>query len=57
MGEALGFREKERWITAIFFGLSGILSATWSSRIPDIQQKLGLNNTAWGAVLFALPLV
>jgi MFS family permease len=55
MGEALGFREKERWITAIFFGLSGILSATWSSRIPDIQQKLGLNNTAWGAVLFALP--
>jgi MFS family permease len=48
-------RKKERWITLVFFFLSGIITATWSSRIPDVQQHLGLNNAAWGTVLFIVP--
>ena len=48
-------RRKERWITLIFFILSGILTATWSSRIPEVQQRLGMNNAAWGTALFIIP--
>lgn len=48
-------RKGERWVTAVFFFLSGFISASWSSRIPDVQQKLQLNNAAWGSVLFVLP--
>lgn len=48
-------RKKERWTTVIFFFLSGILTATWASRIPDVQRGLGLNNAAWGTVLFVIP--
>lgn len=48
-------REKARWITIVFFFLSGIITATWASRIPDIQKKLALNDAQWGGVLFALP--
>lgn len=46
---------KRRWITAGFFFLSGLLTATWSSRIPDVQHQLQLNNAAWGTVLMAIP--
>jgi MFS family permease len=49
-------KEKLRWITLVFFFLSGIITATWASRIPDVQSKLGLNDAEWGVVLFALPL-
>lgn len=45
---------RERWITAVFFFLSGLISATWSSRIPDVQQHLHLNDAQWGRVLFAI---
>jgi MFS family permease len=48
-------RKKQRWFITVFFFISGILSASWSSRIPDIQQKLQLSNAALGTVLFALP--
>lgn len=48
--------KKLRWVTAIYFILSGLMVATWSSRIPEVQQKLALPNAAWGTVLFALPL-
>ena len=48
-------RKKARWITAVFFFLSGIISASWASRIPDMQKRLALNDAEWGAVLFALP--
>lgn len=48
-------RKKERWTTVVFFFLSGILTATWASRIPDVQRGLGLNNAAWGTVLFVIP--
>ncbi len=50
-----GMAKKGRMMTAVFFILSGILAATWASRIPDIQEKLGLGNAAWGTVLFAAP--
>ena len=49
-------RKKERWITIVFFFISGILTATWASRIPDVQRGLGLNNAAWGGVLFIIPI-
>ncbi|RYZ61126.1 MAG: MFS transporter, partial [Chitinophagaceae bacterium] len=49
-------RRKERRILAIFFILSGLITATWASRIPDIQEGLGLNNRELGNVLFAIPL-
>ena len=49
-------RKQKRWITTVFFFLAGILSATWSSRIPDVQQKMKLNDAAWGTVLVALPI-
>lgn len=46
---------RERWLTAVFFLLSGLVSATWASRIPDVQQQFRLNDAQWGQVLFALP--
>lgn len=49
-------KEKQRWINLVFFFLSGIVTATWASRIPDVQNKLGLNDAQWGVVLFSLPL-
>lgn len=48
-------RSRQRWFIAVFFFVSGILSASWSSRIPDMQQKLQLSNAALGVVLAALP--
>ena len=48
-------KSKQRKITAVFFFLSGIMTATWSSRIPDVQHRLGLNDAAWGTVLVAVP--
>ncbi|HET7897808.1 MAG TPA: MFS transporter, partial [Flavisolibacter sp.] len=48
-------RKKQRWVIALFFCLAGILTASWSSRIPDVQHKLQLDNAALGVVLFGLP--
>jgi MFS family permease len=48
-------RKQARFVTSLFFILAGILSATWSSRIPDVQQSFGLNDQVWGTVLFSLP--
>lgn len=53
--DLLAGRKMQRWFITIYFFFSGILTATWSSRIPDIQQKLQLNNAALGTVLFAIP--
>lgn len=47
-------KSKIRWTTATFFFLSGIITSTWSSRIPDIQRELHLSNGELGAVLFAI---
>jgi fucose permease len=48
-------KNNRRWKIAVFFFVSGILSATWSSRIPSIQNQLNLSNAALGNVLFAIP--
>jgi fucose permease len=53
--EAVDLRKKKRLVTIAFFIISGIVTASWASRIPDMQQRLGLNNAAWGSVLFAAP--
>ncbi|WEK34556.1 MAG: MFS transporter [Candidatus Pseudobacter hemicellulosilyticus] len=46
---------KARIAISVFFFLSGFGFATWASRIPTIQQQLGLNEAELGAALFALP--
>jgi MFS family permease len=48
-------KRKQRWVIGLFFFLAGILTASWSSRIPDVQQKLQLDNASLGRVLFFLP--
>lgn len=47
-------RSRLRLITTVFYFISGIVTATWASRIPDIQQKFLLSDAAWGGVLFSL---
>ncbi len=48
-------RRQQRWILTVFFLLSGLLTASFSSRIPDLQHKLQLDNRSLGNVLFAIP--
>lgn len=45
-----------RIAAAVFFFIFGFCFASWASRIPVIQQKLGLSETQLGMVLFALPI-
>jgi MFS family permease len=44
-----------RIAVGVLFFLAGLCFSSWASRIPDIQQKLGLNKAELGAVLFSLP--
>jgi len=46
---------RARLATAVFFFVSGFGFSTWASRIPTIQQHLGLNEAQLGGVLLALP--
>jgi MFS family permease len=41
-------------VAALFF-LQGIAFASWASRIPSIQQSLGLSEAALGIVLLSIP--
>jgi MFS family permease len=45
-----------RIAVSIFFFIQGLTFGTWSSRIPDIQKLLHINDAALGGVLFSLPL-
>ena len=45
-----------RIANAVFFFLSGFGYSSWASRIPNMQNKLHLNEAQLGAVLFALPI-
>lgn len=45
----------QRIAVSVFFFLAGFTFASWASRIPQIQAKLGLNEAALGGILFALP--
>jgi fucose permease len=47
-------RSKVRRTTGVFFFLSGLIITTWTSRIPEIQQKFALTNAELGYVLFAV---
>jgi MFS family permease len=52
--ESLLRRKKQRWFIFVFFFLSGIISASLSSRLPDIQHMLKVNNSVFGVVLSSL---
>jgi len=41
-------------VGALFF-IQGICFASWASRIPAVQQRMGLSDTELGLVLFAIP--
>jgi MFS family permease len=41
-------------VSALFF-LTGLCFASWASRIPDIQQKLGMSDGQLGGLLLSLP--
>jgi MFS family permease len=45
-----------RIAVSCFYFVQGITFATWASRIPDIQLRLGLSEGALGGILFALPM-
>jgi MFS family permease len=40
---------------SVFFFIQGLTFASWTSRIPDIKNRLHLSDGAFGGVLFALP--
>jgi MFS family permease len=44
-----------RIAVGILFFLQGLCFATWASRIPSIQQQLGISESMLGVILFALP--
>src|SRR5215217_3986814 len=48
-------KKKFRWAVGCLFFLQGLCFASWASRIPSIQQNLGLSDVTLGMVLFALP--
>ena len=48
-------RKFHRFAVAAVFFIQGLAFASWASRIPTIQQTLGLSESALGAVLLALP--
>src|SRR5690349_6083502 len=48
-------RHVHRMAAGALFFLQGVCFASWASRIPSIQQRLGLGEAALGLVLLALP--
>lgn len=46
---------QSRLAVSVFFFLAGFTFASWASRIPHIQGRLGLSEAQLGTVLFALP--
>jgi len=49
-------KKVHRWAVSTIFFLQGLCFASWASRIPTIQQTLGLNESQLGAVLLAIPI-
>lgn len=49
-------RSKMRWAIAVFYFLSGVNFASFTSRIPELQLHLNLSNAALGTILVALPI-
>ncbi|AHM62753.1 major facilitator family transporter [Flammeovirgaceae bacterium 311] len=48
-------RGAHRLAIGAFFFIQGLCFASWASRIPTIQQELGMSEAALGSVLLALP--
>lgn len=49
-------RKTHRLAVGALFLLTGLCFASWASRIPSVQQRLGLSEAQLGGVLLALPL-
>jgi MFS family permease len=48
-------RGAHRLAIGAFFFIQGLCFSSWASRIPSIQQELGMSEAALGSVLLALP--
>ncbi|HLN20539.1 MAG TPA: MFS transporter [Bacteroidales bacterium] len=44
-----------RVAVTFFYFCMGLVFSSWASRIPDIKTYLGLNDAAFGTILFAMP--
>lgn len=55
MDAALPRPAASRVAISVYFFLMGVCFASWASRIPDIQEQLGLSASALGAVLIGMP--
>jgi len=49
-------RQTHRLAVGALFFLTGLCFASWASRIPSVQQRLGLSEAHLGGVLLAIPL-
>ena len=54
--ELSGALERKKLFLKSFFFLSGLLFASWASRIPTIKSELLLNDAELGSLLFVLPI-
>lgn len=48
-------RSSYRAVLLVFFFLTGVVFASWATRIPDIKLALGLSDAALGGILFGAP--
>ena len=48
-------KRRIRIAVSLFYFCMGFGFASWASRIPEIKTALGLNDAAFGTILFALP--
>lgn len=48
--------KKAEYATKALFFVCGLAFASWASRIPEIKEKLNLNDAEFGSVLFAMPI-
>ena len=49
-------RKTHRLAVGALFFLLGLCFASWASRIPSVQQRMGISEAALGGVLLAIPL-
>ena len=49
-------RKAHRVAVGAMFFLLGLCFASWASRIPSVQQRMGISEAALGGVLLAIPL-
>ncbi|HEX8504983.1 MAG TPA: MFS transporter, partial [Hymenobacter sp.] len=49
-------RKAHRVAVGALFFLRGLCFATWASRIPSVQQRMGISEAGLGGVLLAIPL-